>query len=164
MLCMLVLSAALAGCCCCSWLPPRSVGEALSRTAAAAGPCVVGERCEAEGIVLTVHSATRVAEMQGSLPAPGKVFLLLNLTLSNSGRDRASYSPAFFRMTDPSGGVSTSAAAAPPPGLGTGELRLGEHVTGNLAFEVEAGGKGLLLWYEPPELVGCEPLRIIIAP
>ena len=162
---MLVLSAALAGCCCCcSWLPPRSVGEALSRTAVATGPCRLGERCEAGGIALTVHGVTRAPEISGALPAPGKVFLLLNVTLHNSGHSRASYSPAFFRMTDSSGEVSISAAAAPPPELGTGELRLGEQVTGNLAFEVGARAEGVLLWYEPPELVGCEPLRIMIVP
>ncbi len=159
---VLVGGAVLAGCCCC--LPPRTVGEALSRTAVAARPCQPGERCEAGGVSLTVHGVRRLPEINGALPPAGRVFLVVSVTVENSGLERASCSPGYFRVTDSAGASYASAPFTPPPSLGAEELAPGERASGYVAFEVEARAEGLLLRYEPPELVGQDPLRVTLSP
>ncbi|MDI7275682.1 MAG: DUF4352 domain-containing protein [Anaerolineae bacterium] len=158
--CALLLDVGAGGCCCC--LPSRSLSEAVSETAAAAAAiCAVGQRCESAGISLTVYGVSRREEIDGSMPAPsGGTFLVLSVTVENLGRDRASYSPLFFHVGNPGGVTCTGILVAPAPELGSGELAAGERASGNVAFEIDRAAGNLMVLYQPPELVGRDPIRI----
>lgn len=109
----------------------------------------VGWRLESDGVALTVHSVRKAAALRDSgAPDPGKVFVVLDVTVENVGRPRdVPVSAQFFRLADGVGNEYPPGALQEAAALKTVTVARGERARGTVAFEVPESGGGLTVRY-----------------
>jgi hypothetical protein len=139
-------------------IPPLTVTPALSAIGA------VGERREAGGIALTVAKVEHVAKLGDFQKAKaGNEFIIAEVILETTGRDKAPYNPFYFKVKDGDGFEYTTALNIQGNALKSGELGQGEKVRGTVAFEVKKDVAGLVLSYEPIVILGgYEPIKVAL--
>jgi hypothetical protein len=124
----------------------------------------VGDRVESAGVALTVLKVAKSPEAGQFLKAdPGKVYVLADVTIENSGRDKEPYNPLYFKVKDSSGFEYSSSITGPDKALQSGELATGEKARGIVAFEVDEKATGLVMSYQPLVLAGgYEIIRVAL--
>lgn len=125
---------------------------------------VINEPREVSGIALTVLNAENMVKMDVLTAHPGYVYLVLDVTIENVGRNGSTpYNSLYFSVKDSDGYQYNANSFAREPGLKAGELPKGDKVRGFLAFEVRSTSKGMILSYEPLVISdGYEPIRIAL--
>jgi hypothetical protein len=124
----------------------------------------VGEATAASGVSLLVSSVSKTDKIGPSIVARiGHVIVVLDVTLESSGSDTAFYGPLYFKIRDSEGVESSMMLGAPAPALTAGKLAKGEKTRGNVAAEVRADARGLLLFYQPTSnLSDNNKIRIVL--
>jgi hypothetical protein len=125
-------------------------------------PGRVGQKVEAGGIALTVNNVSTARSIEEFWEADaGFHFLVVDVTLQTTTRDSAPYNIWYFSLKDSQDFEYTITMVAPKPQLQWGNLSQGEKVRGNVAFEIPENSRGLVLSYEPWELLDrYEPLKV----
>lgn len=123
---------------------------------------VIGESREAGGIELTVLNVTNMERIDFLTADPGYIYLVLDVTIENVGRDNETpYNPFYFSVKDKDGYEYNPVLLAPNPSLKSGDLPFGEMVRGFVAFEIRSAAEGLVVTYEPIVILGgYEPIRV----
>lgn len=100
--------------------------------------------------MLKVNSVQRSQGSDFDKPKDGQEFVIVNLTITNSGNDTVSYNPFDFKMQNSQGNITdkTFTTVDSSTSLSSGELAAGGAVTGTITFEQPAGDKGLILKYK----------------
>lgn len=146
------------------------VGDGETPEASAAHGAV-GQRLEANGVAFTINKVGAVTEFdQGSgsikSAAPGNVFVVIDVTIENTAHDEIVYNPLFFKIKDSDGFEYEAYLFAPEPKLQSmAKLPNGDKVRGNVAIEVPATAKGLVVIVSPiayPDITGPDSVRIDI--
>jgi hypothetical protein len=121
----------------------------------------VGERVESAGIALTVNGVRRADAINQFVKAkPGRTYLIVDVVLETTGREKAPYNPFYFKLKD-SEGFEYTAGIGPDNSLKSGELAQGEKVRGAVAFDVPREAKALVLSYQPIVIFGgYQTLRV----
>jgi hypothetical protein len=92
---------------------------------------------------------------------PGKLHLVVEVSIENLGSGPLGYSPAYFRVTDASG--ASYPAGAPGTNLPASSGPPGLLARANVAFEAPVGARGFTLVYEPtPAPNGYQTLKIAL--
>ena len=125
-------------------------------------PGRVGQKVEAGGVALTVNNVSTARSIEEFWEADaGFHFLVVDVTLQTTTRESAPYNLWYFRLKDSQGFEYAITMLAPKPQLQWGDLGRGETVRGNVAFEIPENSRGLVLSYEPWELLDrYEPLKV----
>ena len=111
---------------------------------------VIGQPVVGNGIAITVNRVYTTRSINEFFTAdPGKVFLVIDVTIKNVHREKAFYNALNFTVRDSQGFEYDSSIASPDPSLSSGTLYRGEKVRGFVAFEVPEHAKGLVVIYEP---------------
>lgn len=108
-----------------------------------------GETAVFEKLEVTVNSVQRGYEHDSSFvtPGEGKEFILVNVTVKNTGDESKYVSSYDFGLNE--GGVSTTASFyEAKQALKSGNLSADASTTGNIVYEVTDGAEGLKLQYE----------------
>lgn len=110
----------------------------------------VGDRVEVSGVALTVASMKSLTVISQFIKpqTEGDVFVVADVLLENTGADKTPYNFFYFKVKDADDFVY-NVTVGPEPSLKSGDLAAGDKVRGNVAFEVKATSKGLVLTYEP---------------
>jgi hypothetical protein len=127
--------------------PPAALASAAApQTAALGAPIPVGD------LTLTVNGMSSPEGSQFSQPAEGKRFLVVDLSITNSGSQAANVSTMLqMKLKDASGRqytldlLATTAAGGAAP---EGELAPGETVRGPVGFQVPSDASGLLFVFD----------------
>lgn len=118
-------------------------------------PARIGERVESAGIALTVNSVNRADTLGQIMRAkPGRIFIVVDVSLESSARDKAPYNPLYFKVKDGNGYEYNGSSIGADNSLKSGELNQGEKVRGTVAFDVPTEAKGLVLSYQPLVIFG----------
>jgi Domain of unknown function (DUF4352) len=118
-------------------------------------PASVGVRVESAGVALTVNKVSTATSIQQFLtPQAGNIYLVLDVTIENTGQDAGSYNALYFKVKDANNFEYDTALAAPDPSLKSGDSNKGDKVRGNVAFELPIGAKALVMSYDPLVLFG----------
>jgi len=125
---------------------------------------VINEPRELGGIVLTVLNAENMIKMGYLTADPGYIYLVLDVTIENVGRNEDTpYNPLYFSVKDSDGYEYNATLFAREPSLKSGDLPKGEKVRGYIAFKVRSTSKEMVLSYEPLVLFGgYEPIKIAL--
>lgn len=110
----------------------------------------VGEAATFDNKSITVTDVIRNYNTgnEFSVPESGKEFVLVTVSIANNSDSSLMFSTFEFKMQDSNGVQMTESLEAVAQGrLSTGTLAKGGKTTGNMAFEVPAGDKGLKLLY-----------------
>lgn len=163
---VLVLAALACGSDTTSTQAPGSTSAPISTSApeATAAPAVtvgqVGDRVESNGIAVTVNSVTAVDNVDDIFkPDEGNIFLVADVTVESVDKDAAAYNPLYFKVKDADGFEYSYTFTAPDPTLKSGELSPGDKARGNVAFEVPADAKGLVLSYKAIDFSGDDAIE-----
>lgn len=117
---------------------------------AVATPVPLPPREDVVAATLTVNSARRATDLSPFTRAnPGRVFIVVDVTLASTGSERLPYSPLEFTVKDADGYEHQTVLAEVQNGLLNGTLGPGQRVRGVLAFDVPAGATGLTVSYRP---------------
>lgn len=110
----------------------------------------IGEEVTLNNHVLKVNSVQRSQGTEWDKPKDGHEFVIVNITISNSGKDTVSYNPFDFKMQNSQGNITdkTFTTVDSSTTLNSGELASGGTVTGTIAFEQPTGDKGLIVKYK----------------
>jgi hypothetical protein len=92
----------------------------------------------------------------------GNVFLVCEVLLENTGADPAAYNPLYFKLKDGDGFEYNVTLTAPDPSLLSGELAARDKARGNIAFEVKATARGLMLTYAPIQFGNSVSLKVAL--
>lgn len=133
----------------------RAAAQARAEATAAAGLGRVGQRAEASGVAVTVHGVRR-AQSVGSFSRAdsGKVYVVADVTVQNTTRDKVPYNPLYFKVKDADGFEYNPNIFMDGQGLKSGELAKGEQARGSVAFEVPTGARGLIMSHQPLVIFG----------
>lgn len=122
----------------------------------------VGDRVEAGGTALTVNRARTTDTVSVIQKAkPGRTFLVLDVTIENTGSSKASYNPFYFRLKDGDGYEYTAGMGA-DQSLKSGDLAPGEKVRGTITFDLPSSAGSLVVSYGSGLLAGRDALRVAI--
>jgi hypothetical protein len=140
------------------------LGAACNRSDASAtppAPVAQGEYVEYSGVGLSVNSAT-LNEQIGDFfkPAPGNVFITVNVTISNKRPYQVPYQPYHFTIKDAAGTEYQAGVTAGPQVLQSSTLDATKDVQGNINFEVPRSATGLNLIYKVPGTTGAITVRL----
>ena len=146
--------------------PPANGDMPQQAEAAVSEPVRIGksgERVEAGGIALTVVGVERLPSLNEFMKAgTGKTYLVVDVVIEATTRDKAPYNPFYFKVKD-SEGFEATAGLGGNDSLKSGELAKGEKVRGKVTFEIAEGARGLVLSYQPLVLLGgYEPIRVAL--
>lgn len=115
----------------------------------------VGDRLESAGIALVINSVERVTSLGEFQDAdPGREYLILDVSLENTDRDEADYSPVYFKVKDTEGYEYNATYNSADTSLKSGTLLRGEQVRGKVAIDIPRGLGGLVASFEPSVLFG----------
>lgn len=115
----------------------------------------IGQRVESSGVALTVNGVQKTDAIGSFLKAKdGQTFLVADVTIENTSRDKSPYNPMYFKVKDADGFEYTAGLGADDKTLKSGELASGEKARGTVAFEVPKDGKGLTVSYQPIVILG----------
>jgi hypothetical protein len=124
----------------------------------------VGQRIEAEnGVALTVRSAERTTELDGTQAGEGQTFVVLDVLIENGSEDALSGGMIPFSLETSGGDPFINAPVAGEEALPAGTLEPGEQAQGLIAFQqVDANTTDLSLIYEPMEFLaqGIPPIQV----
>lgn len=124
----------------------------------------IGERREAGGVALTVvkvEKAKKIGSFQEA--GGGKTYLLTEVIVETTGKDKAPYNPLYFKVKDKDGFEYNATINTADNGLKSGELANGDKARGVVAFEIPEAAHGLVLSYEPIVILGgYEPIRVAL--
>jgi hypothetical protein len=133
-------------------------------TSSAPPIAAVGERVESAGVAFTVVSAERKTEMggMGAQAKEGVAYLLVEVLIENVGAgDKFTTSPSGMRVRDGSGIEFPANYFAPEPQWkGGGFMLQGTKERGNLAWEIKADAKDVVLTYAPGGTPRPGPFRV----
>jgi hypothetical protein len=125
----------------------------------------IGQVAESAGIRLVVHSVVKQSTHAGTAAAPGRTFLVVDLTLESRRSPVTPYVPAGFQVRDADGGqyVGLIPSADNRRSLKGGGLTAGVPVPGTVAFDVPGGADGFILDFQPDQLVaGFQLIRVAL--
>lgn len=112
----------------------------------------VGEAITVGDLTITVNGVSNPEGSQFSLPADGKRFLVVDLSITNTGSRAANLSTMLqMKLKDASGqqyAVDLLAATAAGGAAPEGELAPGETVRGPVGFQVPSDASGLLFVFD----------------
>jgi hypothetical protein len=111
----------------------------------------VGETASFDDKSITVTKVQRNYDTgnQFAQPESGKEFVIVTVKVTNDSDSTLDYNTFEFKMQDSDGVQQNEAITALSEGkLNSGSLAKGGKVTGNLAYEVPKGDKGLKLLYQ----------------
>lgn len=110
----------------------------------------IGEEVTLDKHTLKVNSVQRTQGDKYIKAKDGKEYVIINVTITNSGTNTASYNPYDFKMQNSQGNITDCDFTDSNSGdrLDSGELAAGGTVTGTIAFEQPVGDKGLILKYK----------------
>lgn len=134
------------------------------KTAATRVAGAIGQRVESAGIAVTTNSTSQ----SDTLSVVQKVklertYVIVDVTIENTTRDKAPYNPAYFKIKDADGYEYSAQLAGPDNYLKSGDLSAGESVRGVVAFDVPLGARGLVLSYQPAVILGgYQPIRVAL--
>lgn len=149
-------------------VPLRAVGEALgadvqwdnaTRSVIIKAPWLpskpqnnTGEKNQVKGgnILVTVSKIERSQGSEYDKPKEGTEFVILHLTLKNTGSTKQSYNSYDFGLQNSNGNITNTAFTIinNDTALHYGELAGGGTVSGSLAFEIPQGDNNLKLIYK----------------
>ena len=110
----------------------------------------VGESVELDGAIVTVNSVKRSSGSEWDKPKAGHEYIIIKVTIKNSGNTNLSYNPYDFTMQNSQGTITDNAFTIidSDTQLNSGELVPGGQVSGTIAFEQPVNDNGLVLIYE----------------
>jgi len=137
----------------CAGGPPK---EKAVKNQQSNGAATVGQRVESGGIALTVEKVERRSELVRYQDVPtGREFLVAEVLIETTGHDEAPYNPLYFMVKNDEGVEHSASVVNPlPDSLKSGKLERGQKIRGTVVFEIEQGGTGLVLSYEPTGIGG----------
>lgn len=100
-----------------------------------------------------VVKVTKVEKSSGSdydKPKDGMEFVIVTISIKNSGKDQISYNPLDFKMQNSKGQITdeTFTTINHDTALNSGDLAAGGEVTGTIAFEQPKSDSALVLKYK----------------
>ncbi len=110
----------------------------------------VGEENTLDGAAITLVKATRSTGKDYSKPKEGNEFIVVEVTIKNSGTSTLSYNPFSFKMRNSKGQMTgmTISMLDQDTALDSGELAAGGSVSGTIVFEQPKGDSSLVLIYQ----------------
>jgi hypothetical protein len=124
----------------------------------------VGQRIESEnGVALTVRSAERTTELDGTQAGEGQSFVVLDVLIENGSEEALSGGMIPFSLETSGGEPFINAPVGGEDALPSGTLEPGEQAQGLIAFQqVDANISDLILVYEPMEFLaqGIPPIQV----
>jgi hypothetical protein len=124
-------------------------------------PVVQGEYVEFSDVGLSVNAVT-LNEQIGDFfkPAPGNVFITVNVTIHNKRPYQTPYRPFHFTIKDAAGTEYQAGVTAGSQVLQSSTLDATKDVTGNINFEIPRTATGLNLYYAVPGTTGGITVRL----
>lgn len=110
----------------------------------------VGDTIKVDNAELTV---TKVSKSDGSdydkPQKDGDEFVIVSVTIKNTGNDKVAYNPMYFKMKNSQGQITDEAFTTVNQStlLQSGDLSAGGNVSGDIDFEESKGDSGLILQY-----------------
>lgn len=141
---------------------PAGAVAAAATPAPSSAPAHVGDRVESAGVALTVNGVKRADSLsQVQRAKPGRTYLVADVTVENTGRDKAPYNPLYFKVKDANGYEYTGIPSGTDQSLKSGELQPGDKARGTVAFDVPSDAAGLVMSYQPIVILGgYQPIRV----
>lgn len=137
---------------------PATVGPTAAPTSA--GPVGVSTPQQAGNIIFTILTLKGVKSVdQFTVAKPGNVIIICDVLIQNLGPDSVSYNPFYFKVKDGDGFEYSSNFSAPDPTMRSGDLAAGDKVRGNVAFEIPATAKAVILSYDS-SIVGVNLVQV----
>lgn len=111
----------------------------------------VGEEITLDGATLIVNAVEKSAGEKYDTPQNGNEYVIVEVTIKNSGTSDLSYNPLYFSMQNSKGQITnyTFTMVNSDTALSSGSLASGGEVSGTLAFEQPIDDTSLILKYEP---------------
>lgn len=142
--------------------PGAAAPVAATAAPAATGPAKVGDRVIAGDTALTVVKTERKSELsQFQKAKDGMTFVIVEVLIENAGTAKGTYNLLYFKARDAEGFEYNPALGVDQP-LQAGELDTGGKARGNVAFEVKAEAKGLVVEYKPLTIGAASAIRIAL--
>lgn len=121
----------------------------------------IGDRVELNGTGFTVVKIDRKAAISDFQKAKdGNEFIIAEVIIENTDKDKAPYNPLYFKVKDADGFEYNAGFTAGEQSLKSGDLAKGEKARGNVAFEVKKDAKGLILEYKPLVFGQSESIKV----
>jgi len=110
----------------------------------------VSEAASIAGCNMVVNGVTKSNGTEYDTPQSGNEYVIVNVTISNSGKENLAYNPFYFKMQNSKGQITDTAFASvnQDTALNSGELAPGGSVTGTVVFEQPVNDAGLILQYQ----------------
>jgi len=101
------------------------------------------------GATIIISKLTKPKVGEYDSVKPGNEFVMVTVTITNSGKDIIAYNPFDYKMQNSQGQIldGTYSSVNENTALGTGNLAIGGKVTGTLLFEQPKNDKALTLVY-----------------
>lgn len=113
----------------------------------------VGETAALFDFKVTVDEVAIESEYNRQVLQPGTAFVLIRVTLENTGSESRSYNASSFELLDASGKPDLSVTTLDGEGeLRIGELAPGTQASGVLPFEHPAGDETMTLTFRPNKM------------
>lgn len=111
----------------------------------------VGEEITLDGATLIVNTVEKSTGTQYDSPQSGNEYVIVEVTIKNSGTSDLSYNPLYFSMQNSKGQITdySFTMVNSDTALSSGSLASGGEVSGTIAFEQPIDDAGLILKYEP---------------
>ena len=133
---------------------PASAGATASGTAQPKAGMdkvyAVSEAASVDGCNMVVNGVTKSNGTEYDTPQSGNEYVIVNVTISNSGKENLAYNPFYFKMQNSQGQITDMSFSSinQDTALNSGELAPGGTVTGTVVFEQPANDAGLVLQYQ----------------
>jgi hypothetical protein len=104
-----------------------------------------------ENIVVTVNSKRETEVIKDRKAEENRTFLILNITIENTGTDNLSYSPYSFDVQDENGYLFEEHYTTTYLGnaFESGHLQPGQEYQGEISFEISKSSENIEMWYSP---------------
>ncbi|HAA63831.1 MAG TPA: DUF4352 domain-containing protein [Thermoanaerobacter sp.] len=110
----------------------------------------VGETAAINGTEITVLKVEKSKGTEFDKPKSGMEFVIVTVKIKNTGKDKLSYNPLYFKMQNSKGQITDIAFSTinQDTALQSGDLAPGGEVEGTLIFEEPINDSGLILQYQ----------------
>ena len=111
----------------------------------------IGEKAKDENIVVTVNSKRETEVIKDRKAEENRTFLILNITIENTGTDNLSYSPYSFAVQDENGYLFEEHYTTTylENAFESGHLQPGQEYQGEISFEISKSSENIEMWYSP---------------
>lgn len=111
----------------------------------------LNETINIEDSTLTVNGVTKSSGSEFNKSKEGMEFVIVEVTITNTGEESLSYNSLYFKMQNSQGqiGNQTFSIVNADTALNSGELTAGGNVTGTIIFEQPINDSDLTLIYSP---------------